>query len=584
MRRLVLFASCVITFVLCVVVLFSFAAPVSAQVQGRSTTPGRAHPYSSNTYEESIVNANQNSSANRDETASGVLSGSLWFLTKSAIGTEDPQAEQILGSSGVSIMGNAIASMIKQPPASGQVWLADLMQSSPFVPQAYAQGIGFKSLTPVLPIWKAFRDLAYVLFVIAFIIIGFLIMFRQKLGGQTAVTVVSALPNLIITLLLITFSYAIAGFVIDLMYLVIYLVIGLLKAQNLLPASLPQPGIAGESISLENIALTNNIFQNGLQMIFGGGANSPTANAAQAVGSIVQGFFSNAGEGVGEALVNIIGGGANVLAFLIFAIAVFFAVVKTFFQLLMSYVTFIISVIFSPLQLMIGAFTGKHDFWQWLKNLIATLAPFPVVITMLFLAMILAGQGETAGFRGDADFNSQGFQAPLIGLYGDTGAIAAVQGLIAIGILMLIPEAVKLSREWIGAKNPFEKYIADVGQNLKKGWTGGELVPGLKFTDTSKWAGGGFSGENIARKAAIGAAGAGGAFAGGGASVIQSVYQGRAPSRAQVFSDASRVGGSWMRGVGTTTHDPQVEAYEKAQKEKEKGTPGSPPPPTTAAV
>ncbi|MEK7458031.1 MAG: hypothetical protein AAB612_00885, partial [Patescibacteria group bacterium] len=183
-------------------------------------------------------------------------------------------------------------------------------------------------------------------------------------------------------------------------------------------------------------------------------------------------FFKNAGW-TGD----ILGIAANVISYLIFAIAIFFAVTKTFFQLLMSYATFVISVIASPFQLMVGAFTGKQDFWQWLKNLIATLAPFPVVITMIFLAMVLAGQGTTAGYRPGTGGN--GFQAPQIGLGNDTGAIAAIQGLIAIGILMLIPEAVKLSRDWIGAKNPFEKYMGDINANLQKGWKGGQLIDGI---------------------------------------------------------------------------------------------------------
>ena len=305
-------------------------------------------------------------------------------------------------------------------------------------------------------------------------------MFRQKLGGQTAVTVMSALPNLIITLVLITFSYAIAGLVIDLMYLVIYLVIGVFKSQHLLPASVPAPWLSDrQNISLEDIALNNNIFSNGLQLIFGGNADGSgdgfVKTAASAVSEMVVTFFSKAG-----VVEDVLGIGANVIAYLIFAIAIFFAVTKTFFQLLMSYATFVISVIVSPFQLMVGAFTGKQDFWQWLKNLIATLAPFPVVITMIFLAMVLAGQGppeSKVGYR--SGMGGNGFQAPQIGLGNDTGAIAAIQGLIAIGILMLIPEAVKLSRDWIGAKNPFEKYMGDINANLQKGWKGGQLIDGI---------------------------------------------------------------------------------------------------------
>ncbi|HKY74409.1 MAG TPA: hypothetical protein VJ246_03810, partial [Patescibacteria group bacterium] len=382
-------------------------------------------------------------------------------------------------------IGNVMAAMISNPPASTQVWLADILQHSPIIPQAYAQGIGFRALDPVLPIWKAFRDLAYVFYVIAFVIIGFMIMFRQKLGGQTVVTITSAIPNLIITLLMITFSYAIAGFMIDLMYLSIYIIIGLLQAQGLLQDTYRSvcPGAAAETcqISPQNIALSNNIFFNGIQMIFGGtgpGADgaSVVGNSAQAVGDLVAGFFSfSTNADVQGAINTLVGGSTSVIAYLIFAIAIFFAVVKTFFQLLMSYVTFIVGVILSPIQLITGAFTGKTDFWQWIKNMLASLAPFPVVITMIFFAMILSG--PSAGGTG----TEAGFLAPQISLFNadGTGNIGAIRGLIAIGVLMLMPEAVKLSKEWIGAKDMFEKYLGMINANLQKGWKGGQVVEGF---------------------------------------------------------------------------------------------------------
>jgi len=465
-------------FTVFVAVVFSavciFLSLASTQIYAGEVYKDNPKPYTQTTNDEALKESYSKGTVNRTENAYGNGHSLMWMAAEGMIGSPDPEVQQLLGSSGVGQLGAVMAKMISNPPASAQVWLADAVQNSPFIPKAQAQGIGFKSLSPVLPIWKAARDVSYIFFVIAFIVIGFLIMFRQKLGGQTAVTVMSALPNLIITLILITFSYAIAGLVIDVMYLAIYLVIGVFKSQELLPNSFVIPGLPGETqtISIEDVALTNNIFQNGLQLVFGSGTSSASANAAKAVGEMVATFFASAGV-TGDVL----GVGASVIAYLVFAIAIFFAVTKTFFQLLMSYATFIISVIASPFQLMVGAFTGKQDFWQWLKNLIATLAPFPVVITMIFLAMVLAGQGTTAGYRPGTGGN--GFQAPQIGLGNDAGAINAIQGLIAIGIIMLIPEAVKLSRDWIGAKNPFEKYMGDINANLQKGWKGGEIVPGL---------------------------------------------------------------------------------------------------------
>src|SRR5258708_14361646 len=45
-----------------------------------------------------------------------------------------------------------------------------------------------------------------------------MIMFRVKISPQVVVSVQSALPKIAIALVLVTFSYAIAGFLIDIMY------------------------------------------------------------------------------------------------------------------------------------------------------------------------------------------------------------------------------------------------------------------------------------------------------------------------------------------------------------------------------
>lgn len=65
-------------------------------------------------------------------------------------------------------------------------------------------------------IWSRSLNIVYVLYVLIFIIVGFMIMFRKKLQGNVTVTFSRALPNLIISLILATFSFAIVGFMMDL--------------------------------------------------------------------------------------------------------------------------------------------------------------------------------------------------------------------------------------------------------------------------------------------------------------------------------------------------------------------------------
>ena len=68
-------------------------------------------------------------------------------------------------------------------------------------------------------------NLAYLFFVIVMIIAGFMIMFRHKIGGQAMVTLGNVLPNVIIALVVATFSFAIAGLIIDFGGLIIGLIV-----------------------------------------------------------------------------------------------------------------------------------------------------------------------------------------------------------------------------------------------------------------------------------------------------------------------------------------------------------------------
>ena len=120
-----------------------------------------------------------------------------------------------------------LGAMYTHPPAHTATYVADLVRSSGLATPAYAQGLGFASLDPILNLWKIFRNVAYFFFIVILIVLGFMIMFRQKISGQAAVTAQQAIPSVVVSLILVTFSYAIAGFMVDLMYVLMYLIIGL---------------------------------------------------------------------------------------------------------------------------------------------------------------------------------------------------------------------------------------------------------------------------------------------------------------------------------------------------------------------
>src|SRR5258708_166357 len=79
--------------------------------------------------------------------------------------------------------------------------------------------IGFTGLKPLLNIWASFRNITYLLFVVVFILVGIAIMLRVQIDPRTVMTIENQLPKILVGLILVTFSYAIAGLLIDLMWL-----------------------------------------------------------------------------------------------------------------------------------------------------------------------------------------------------------------------------------------------------------------------------------------------------------------------------------------------------------------------------
>lgn len=128
------------------------------------------------------------------------------------------------GGGAIGLMGNMI-SMLYTPPLHTSDYFQNLAQNFGITKKAYAQttGTGFDGLKPLLGLWTAFRNIAYLVFVIVFIVIGLAIMLRVKIDPRTVMTIQNQIPKIIIGILLVTFSYAIAGFLIDMMYVSIHL-------------------------------------------------------------------------------------------------------------------------------------------------------------------------------------------------------------------------------------------------------------------------------------------------------------------------------------------------------------------------
>lgn len=323
-------------------------------------------------------------------------------------GTETSMLRDSVGSGLIGTVNSGIIAMY-DPPASSKIYVADLLQNAKIIPQAQAQGLGFSSLNPILETWKSFRNIAYLFFVVIFLVIGFMIMFRAKIG-QAAITVQQAIPSIVVALLAVTFSYAIAGFLIDLMYLLMYM----------------------------------------LATLFDGGADLITGNFFTLVSTMFTGFWGNMETAVTNLMDGLLGQkflGQGALRFLstlsatvIVGLAILLGTFKIFFELLKSYIAIILQVVFAPIILMIGAIPGQNPFFSWIKGFIGNLAMWPIVMICLLVNRMLTQGTHSSG----------GFMPPF--LIGE-GQAETIPILIGVGILLVIPEIMKEVKKKLGVED-----------------------------------------------------------------------------------------------------------------------------------
>ncbi len=172
-------------------------------------------------------------------------STNCWLIGEAC--TDNPSdGNQNVHRSVTGFLSSFIVLPFTQPPASGIHWAIAGLENAGFIPKTYAaQGVGFAALSGFKPIWILFRNFVMMVMVLIVITIGFMIMFRSKINPQTVISIENSLPKIVIALLLITFSFAIAGFMIDVMYILMGMVVALLKTNNQFTMLEPQDFMRG---------------------------------------------------------------------------------------------------------------------------------------------------------------------------------------------------------------------------------------------------------------------------------------------------------------------------------------------------
>ncbi len=295
----------------------------------------------------------------------------------------------------VGALGLSIQDMYQNPP----IHTSDYLASLHILPQAYAtntpsgrevlEGVG-GNVAPTGFFWKATRNLAYIFFVLILMAVGLMILFRSKIDPRTTVSVTAAIPNLIVAMVLITFSLAIAGLLIDAGKLLEEVVKNIINGAVTNNQPLVHPGPNGNQVGLSVGDIWGNFLLNN---------NNPVSFGDGPITGIVSTF------------INLV-----VLAF------AFFVGIQVFLMLLFRYINLIVKPVFAPFVFLVGALPGKGDTtWGWFKSYLVDVLTFPIVLFILNLASAIKQSG-VIGKEGDA-----------FGIFAHNANLTSI---VAIGVLI----------------------------------------------------------------------------------------------------------------------------------------------------
>lgn len=385
-----------------------------------------------------------------------------------------------LSSSGVLGIQQQFVAMLYDNQISSQEYIADLLDNVgiPTVSRAYAQstggGTGYNAMKPFLEFWKVFRNLAYSLYIIMFVVVGIMIMLRTKVNAQTIITIQTALPNLLITLLLITFSYAIVGFMIDIMYFLIYFIVYLIASVGIIdPAK----------------SITRLMSYSAWSVIFAG-RNSIISAISSSIGSVLWNLGSG-GLNIAGAIISMVSP-----MYLMVMVAFVIAMLKLMLALVKSYIMLIVQTVTAPVQILMNAMPGSKAFSEWLKKTASYLIPFPVAAAMFIFAAVLVGnptdrtfsdtffgtETNPFGVKDNAELykNRNDIWLPPFTLTdsvinkAEPGS-ADILTIIGFMIFLMTPAAVKMAQDWLQVKE--SPYTAEAFGNAAIGAKGAAILP-----------------------------------------------------------------------------------------------------------
>lgn len=370
----------------------------------------------------------------------------------------------------ISMVGMGIAA-VSTPPLSSQQALADMGEALG-IKSAYAQnvtGSGANVIEPVKILWQIMRNFAYMAYIILFLVVGVMLIFRQKMNAQTVISVQSALPGLVIGLVLITFSYLIAALLVDLAFLFIPMVAlifdqasptNVFKGNAEFWRGTAIENSAGNYNSLLDLSQNANIFSFWKAYILNLGFTfdlfgNTTTPPEVSITALFQSLLNS--------LIWVAKGITNILVAAIVIIALFVQMIRLFAMLVRSYISIMAYTFLGPIMILMASIPGRGKAIEnWWKTILANALIFPAVFAGFFFGgMILAPNNaiDQAQFGSTLPFFS--------GL-----PVQVIKYILGLMIILGTPAIPGMVKEALGVKD-----MKGIPEMAQAGFgTGGEVI------------------------------------------------------------------------------------------------------------
>jgi len=384
----------------------------------------------------------------------------------------------ILGS-----VGGFAGSFYANPPASLAYQISNTITNISPVQSANAQVnlgsslTGYGILQMIASAHSTVVSIVYVFYIFIFAVIAFAIMFRAKLGGQQYVTIVNAIPRIIVSLILVVFSYSIAGLIIDVSNIglnVVYNIfvnsvdinVGTVKAPIMKKASdafktdptfLSQLGPFSNKMSVFQIfgfsQATVFDSQNGVGVNFVP-INFGAGDANRIVDSITNTIMTVASVSVNGAT------GANAFLVLLLAVAAITSMFKLFFALLKDFITLIFYPILAPIQFALVAIPGQEkSAFNWFKTMLGSSLSF-VAVYAVFVLIVYLGHGFLST-------SANQWVPPLLG-FSSTPSISFISSLAAYGLFIISPGVPDMVKGMLNIDASVNKFGSQIAETTRK--------------------------------------------------------------------------------------------------------------------